>query len=400
MNEGMKELLIVKYGEVMLKGNNRPMFVNALIRNINEVFGDSVRYRIRKGQSMLYIEPEEGFDLDQATKQLRRVFGVLLFHRALEVEKDPEKIKASSVDYFAKALNGSRSFKIETRRTDKQFPQRSQEINNLLGAHIADAFPHLQVDVHDPDVTLFVNIRKEAAYIYRDKERGAGGLPVGTGGKATALLSGGIDSPLAAWLIARRGVALNALHFHSYPYTSERSKKKVIGLARQLAQYTGRMNLYVFPFTGIQEAIADHCPDDQLTIIMRRMMMKGAEKIARKTSAQALVTGESIAQVASQTMESLTVTNAAVDMPVFRPLIGMDKEEIIDFTRQIGTYNISIEPYSDCCTIFVPRHPQTKPKLEKIRESESQVDFDGMIDKAMEKVEVIEIKPEEEAMIE
>jgi len=387
--------LIVKYGEVMLKGNNRPMFVNALMRNIRAVLGDSGKYRIRKGQSMLYIEPEEGFDMDKATKQLRRVFGVLLFHRALEVEKDLESIKVHSGEYFAKALNQSRSFKIETRRTDKQFPLRSLDINNVLGQHIANSFPHLKVDVHHPDVTIYVNIRKDGAYLYHDKEKGAGGLPVGTGGKATALLSGGIDSPLAAWLIARRGVALNAVHFHSYPYTSERSKKKVIRLARQLSTYTGKMKLFVFPFTGIQEAIAEHCPKDQLTIIMRRMMMKGAEKIAGRTSAQALITGESIGQVASQTMESLTVTNASVDIPVFRPLIGMDKEEIIDFTRQIDTYKISIEPYSDCCTIFVPRHPQTKPKLEKIRESESRVDFDGLINKAMEQLEVIEIEPEE-----
>ena len=391
----MRELLIVKYGEVMLKGNNRPMFVNALIRNIRSVFGDTLSYRIRKGQSMLYIEPEEDFDMDRAVEKLRRIFGVHVFHRALEVEKDPEKIKTNSTKYFAKALNESRSFKIETRRTDKQFPQRSLEINNILGQHIANTFPHLKVDVHHPDVILYVNIRKEGVYLYRDKNRGAGGLPVGTGGKALALLSGGIDSPLAAWLIARRGVAIHAVHFHSYPYTSERSKKKVMALARQLSQYTGNMKLYVFPFTEVQEAIADYCPKDQLTVIMRRMMMKSAEKIAGKTAAQALVTGESIGQVASQTMESLAVTNAAVDLPVFRPLIGMDKEEIIDYTRKIGTYDISIEPYDDCCTLFVPRHPQTKPKLEKIRESESRVDFDALIDRGLENMEVIEIEPEE-----
>lgn len=392
----MKELLIVKYGEVMLKGNNRPQFVKALIRNIKAALQDTGDYRIRKGQSMLYIEPNGDFDLDKAVERLREVFGVLVFHRALEVEKDLDVIQKQSTEYFAGQLNGSRSFKLETRRTDKQFPHRSQDVNNIVGRHIGASFPHLTVDVHHPDVTLYINIRKDGAYMYIDKERGPGGLPVGTGGKAVTLLSGGIDSPLAAWLIARRGVALNAVHFHSYPYTSERSKKKVISLAQQLARYTGKMTLYIFPFTEIQEAIADYCPQDQLTIIMRRMMMKAASRIAARTSAQALVTGESIGQVASQTMESLTVTNAAVDLPVFRPLIGMDKEEIIDFTRQIGTYNISIQPYTDCCTIFVPRHPQTKPRLDKIKESESHVDFDSLLKKGMEHLEEIEIEPSRE----
>ncbi len=389
----MKELLIVKYGEVMLKGNNRPQFVKALIRNIKAALQGTGDYRIRKGQSMLYIEPNGDFDLDKAVERLREVFGVLVFHRALEVEKDLDAIQKQAAKYFAEQLNDSRSFKLETRRTDKHFPHRSQEVKNIVGRHIGESFPHLEVDVHNPDVTLYINIRKEWAYMYIDKERGPGGLPVGTGGKAVTLLSGGIDSPLAAWLIARRGVALDAVHFHSYPYTSERSKKKVISLAQQLARYTGKMTLYIFPFTEIQEAIADYCPQDQLTIIMRRMMMKAASRIATRTSSQALVTGESIGQVASQTMESLTVTNAAVDLPVFRPLIGMDKEEIIDFTRQIGTYNISIQPYTDCCTIFVPRHPQTKPRLDKIKESENQVDFNSLIDKGMEHIEEIVIEP-------
>ena len=381
--------MIVKYGEVILKGNNRPMFVNALISNIRSALDSAGSYYIRKGQAMLYIEPEAGFDMDRAVERLRRIFGVAVFHRALEIEKDVEEIKTRSAEYFAYALNHSSSFKIETRRTDKQFPHRSLEINNMLGQHIADTFPHLKVDVHHPEMTLYVNIRRKGVYLYRDKEKGAGGLPVGTGGKALTLLSGGIDSPLAAWLMARRGVSLRAVHFYSYPYTSERSKKKVEQLARQLSLYTGSMKLYVFPFTEIQEAIVDHCPKDQLTIIMRRMMMKSAEKIARQMSAQALVTGESIGQVASQTMESLSVTDAAVDVPVFRPLIGMDKEEIIAYARQIGTYDISVEPYDDCCTIFVPRHPQTKPRLKYIEASESRADFDGLIDKALEKMEVV-----------
>jgi thiamine biosynthesis protein ThiI len=389
----MNELLIVKYGEVMLKGNNRPFFVNALIRHIQRTIGDTGQYRIKKGQSLLYIQPEGTADLSTASERLRKVFGVVVYHRALKVEKDLEAIKHHITGYFREVLHDSRSFKIEARRSDKTFPHRSLEMNNQLGQLVVDTFPHLKVDVHHPGVTLYVDVRKEGVYLYRDKDRGPGGLPVGTGGRATVLLSGGIDSPLAAYLIARRGVEMNAVHFHSYPYTGERSKKKVIRLARQLASYTGRFRLYVFPFTRIQEAIADHCPKEQTTVIMRRMMMRSAGKVALKSRTQALVTGESIGQVASQTMESLTVTNAAVDLPVFRPLIGMDKEEIVDLTRKIGTYNISIEPYDDCCTLFVPRHPQTKPRLDKIKESESHVDFDALLEKGMEHLEEIEIEP-------
>ncbi len=387
----MEELLIVKYGEVVLKGNNRREFVNTLIRNIRQVLAGLGRYRVHKAQAMLYLEPEEGFDLDEAARRLGRVFGVHLFHRAKKVEKSLEAIRQDTVDYFSDDLNRSKTFKIEARRSDKQFAHRSQELNNILGRDVGQAFPHLRVDVHHPDITLYVNIRKEGVYIYRNQERGPGGLPVGTGGRATALLSGGIDSPLAAWLIARRGVAINALHFHSYPYTSERSRKKVEQLARILARYTGAFRLYVFPFTEIQEAIADYCPKEQLTILMRRMMMKSAEKLAAQNQSQALVTGESIGQVASQTMESLSVTDAAVNLPVFRPLIGMDKEEIIRYARHIGTYETSIQPHSDCCTLFVPKHPQTKPKLHHIEASEKRVDFDGLIDKALEKLEVEEV---------
>ena len=385
----MDELLMVKYGEVILKGNNRPFFINTLIRNIRNALSDTGTYSIRKGQSVLYIEPKEDADLNLAVERLRKVFGIHLFHRTLKVEKDMEAIRQSALQYFESILEESRSFKMESRRADKDFPYRSQEMNNQLGQLMGDHFPHLKVDVHRPDVTLYVNVRKDGVYLYRDKEKGPGGLPVGTGGRATVLLSGGIDSPVAAWLIARRGVKPSAIHFHSYPYTGERSKKKVIRLAQKLSEYMGPFPLYIFPFTQIQEAIAEHCPPGEVTIIMRRMMMKSAEKLARQINSQALVTGESIGQVASQTMEGLTVTNAAVNLPVFRPLIGMDKEEIVDWARKIETYPISIEPYQDCCTLFVPRHPQTKPRLERVLNSESRVDFEALINKALEQVEVV-----------
>jgi thiamine biosynthesis protein ThiI len=385
----MHELLMVKYGEVILKGNNRPFFINTLIRNIRHALKDTGTYSIRKGQSVIYIEPKEDADLNQATDRLRKVFGIQVFHRTLKVEKDMEVVKSSCLKYFESILNESRSFKMESRRSDKDFPYRSQEMNNQLGQLMVDHFPHLKVDVHQPDVTLYVNVRKDGVYLYRDKEKGPGGLPVGTGGRAMILMSGGIDSPVAAWLIARRGVQPAAIHFHSYPYTGERSKKKVIRLAHKLSEYTGPFPLYIFPFTKIQEAIAEHCPPGEVTIIMRRMMMKSAEKLAGHYKSQALVTGESIGQVASQTMEGLTVTNAAVSLPVFRPLIGMDKDEIMDRARKIDTYNISIEPYQDCCTLFVPRHPQTKPRLGRVENSESKVDFESLIDEALQQVELV-----------
>ena len=390
----MKELLIVKYGELMLKGNNRPFFVNTLIRNIRNQLKDLGTFHIQKGQSLLFLRFDDQNALDEAAKRLIKVFGIVLYHRALEVEKDMEHIQRAAADYFHQQLHESNTFKLETRRSDKSFSYSSYEINTILGQYLSAAFPHLKVDVHQPEVTIYLNIRRRGAYLYSDNVRGAGGLPVGTAGKAMVLLSGGIDSPLAAWLIARRGVIPEAVHFHSYPYTSERSKNKVIELARQLSLFTGKFKLHVFPFTGIQEAIVEHCPQDQVTIIMRRLMMRCAEKMAGIQKAQALITGESIGQVASQTMESLNVTNAAVQLPVFRPLIGMDKEEIVSYAKAIGTYNISIQPYNDCCTIFVPKHPQTKPRLQSITASENRVDFEGYIEKAMADTETIELEPE------
>jgi thiamine biosynthesis protein ThiI len=389
-----KEVIIVKYGELMLKGKNQPQFLNTLKENMQQVIQVAGSFKIQKGHSVLYLEPGDYADIDKAIHLLQHVFGIVLYHRALRVEKEMQKIKEQTTSYFNVRLKQATSFKLETRRADKSFPYSSHDINTELGDYVFKSYPHLEVDVHNPDVILYVNIRKDAAYLYSEKFQGPGGLPVGTGGRATALLSGGIDSPLAAWLIARRGVALDLIHFYSYPYTSERSKNKVIELSRQLARYTGELKLYVFPFTAIQEAIQEKCPPEQLTIIMRRQMMRASEKLAIEKESQALVTGESIGQVASQTLEGLTVTNSSVDMPVFRPLIGMDKEEIVNSSRGIGTYNISIQPYTDCCTIFVPEHPQTKPKLYEIQKSEESVDFDPLIEEGLKETEEILIKPD------
>jgi thiamine biosynthesis protein ThiI len=390
----MEEVIIVKYGEVMLKGQNRPFFVNTLIQNLRNVLKYAGGFKIEKGHSLIYLKPSEDASIDKAMRLIPMVFGVVVYHRALKIGKEFSEMKESIIPAFENRFNNSNTFKLETRRADKNFSYKSHEINTILGDYISQSFPHLSVDVHNPDMTVFINIRKEGVYMYSDKEKGPGGLPVGTGGKSTVLLSGGIDSPLAAWLMARRGVSLDLLHFYSYPYTSERSKNKVIELSRQLAKYAGELKLHVFPFTEIQETIVQNCPKDQLTIIMRRQMMKAAEKIASSNGSQALVTGESIGQVASQTMEGLTATNAAVDIPVFRPLIGMDKEEIVEYSRGIGTYNISIQPYTDCCTIFVPKHPQTKPKVENIEKSEEKVNFDELINNGIDNLETITVKPE------
>lgn len=392
----MQEVIIVKYGELMLKGQNRPYFLKTLIQNIRYTLQPAGKFDIKKGHSLLYIVPENGFNMEKALDLLRKVFGVVVYHRSIRTEKDIDKVIDGINHHFKTTLQESNSFKLETRRADKEFPYTSHEINTLLGDRISKSFDNLQVDVHNPDVTIFLSIRNDGIFIYSEKFKGPGGLPVGTGGKATVLLSGGIDSPLASWLIARRGVSLEALHFYSYPYTSERSKNKVIELTRQLAQYTGRIRLQVFPFTEIQEAITENCPKDQVTIIMRRWMMRVAEILAEQNNSQALITGESLGQVASQTIEGLSVTNAAVNIPVFRPLIGMNKEEIVDSTREIGTYNISIQPYTDCCTIFVPKHPQTKPELGEIEESEKKVDFHSLIEKAIKEIDSIDIEPEYE----
>ena len=388
------DIVLLKYGEIVLKGLNRPMFEQRLLKNIQRVLDPIGKFSIRKSQSMVYVEPlEVGADMEMAIERLKKVFGIVNICPAVSCEKDMKSIEETTVECLKTMDVEGKSFKVEAKREDKQFPMNSPQICQHMGGCILKNVKGLHVDVHNPDILVQIEIRKKA-YIFTEKIMGAGGMPVGTNGKAALLLSGGIDSPVSGWMISKRGVSLDAVHFHSHPYTSDRAKEKVIDLAKIISQYTGTINLHVVPFTDIQLAIIDKCPKNYLTLIMRRIMMQIAERIAVNNGAKALITGESIGQVASQTMESLAVTDNAVNIPVFRPCIGMDKEEIVQISKRIDAYETSILPYEDCCTIFVPKHPKTKPSVEEIVEAEKAlVDLEDMINAAIEGDEVIRIKP-------
>ena len=392
----MKEIILIKYGEIILKGLNRRWFENLLIKNIRSAIGNKNVESIVKGQAVIYITPNPDADIDAMVNRLSKVFGIVFIARAAVFPKDMDVILNEGVPYLEDALAFCNTFKVEARRSDKKFPLKSPEISREMGGAILRRNKHLSVDVHEPDAVVRVEIRDDEAYVYADSARmaGSGGMPTGSNGKATVLLSGGIDSPVAAWMIAKRGVEIDAVHFFSPPYTSERAKEKVIQLAREVAAYTGKYNLYIVPFTEQQLAIRDNCPEEHLTLIMRRMMMMTAERIAQKNNSLALITGESIGQVASQTIHALAVTNETVSMPVFRPLIGMDKNEIIEIARKIGTFETSILPYEDCCTVFVPKHPTTRPVLEKILQSQAKIDMEALVEKAVEETEWILIEPE------
>lgn len=385
----MEKIILAKYGEIILKGLNRPVFESRLVKNIKRAVGAGVS--VTTAQATIYIRcaPEE---TDEVAHKVSRVFGVVSVAIADVVEKDIDKICALA----AQLMKGeSGSFKVEAKRSDKKFPFKSPEICLKAGDAILDENPELTVDVHNPDTLVKIEIRDFGAYIYLNKIPGVGGMPTGSNGKATLLLSGGIDSPVAGYMIAKRGVELEAVHFYSYPYTSERAKEKVMELAKILTSYCGRMNVHIVPFTDIQLEINDKCPEEQLTILMRRFMMTIADRIAINNGSLALITGESVGQVASQTMESLLVTNEICKLPVYRPVIGMDKEEIVAIARKIGTFDVSIQPYEDCCTVFTPKHPNTKPKLEKIRLSESKLDFEGLVQRAIEGTEVVKLRRNE-----
>ncbi len=388
------DIVLLKYGEIALKGLNKPVFEQKLLSNISRVLEPVGKFSIRKSQSMIYVEPlEENIDMDEAIERMSKVFGIVNICPAVSCEKDMESIEKTTIECLNEMDVEGKTFKVEAKREDKQFPMNSPQLCQYMGGCILKNVKGLKVDVHNPDILVQIEIRKKA-YIFTQKVSGAGGMPVGTNGKAALLLSGGIDSPVAGWMIAKRGVAIDAVHFHSHPYTSDRAKEKVIELAKILSVYTGKIHLHVVPFTDIQLAIIDKCPKNYLTLIMRRIMMQIAERIAKQHRCNALITGESIGQVASQTMESLAVTDNAVDMPVFRPCIGMDKEEIITISKKIDSYETSILPYEDCCTIFVPKHPKTRPVLEDIIEAEKALDnLEEMIEAALEGDEVIVIKP-------
>ena len=370
----MKEVILCYQGEMALKGLNKATFEAALAKALRFRVRELGKFQVYKAQSTMYVEPrdeEAAANFDEAFKRVGQVFGLAALSRAAVCEKDFEAIKATAESYLGETLRGLRTFKVEAKRSDKSFPMKSPEISRELGGFLLSKHPHLKVDVHHPDIVVMVEVRDYGAYIHGPKVPGPGGLPVGTSGRALNLLSGGIDSPVAAWYMARRGLALHHIHFASPPYTSLRAKLKVVALAREVSEYTGNCMLFVVPYTKPQEYIRDNAPDVLFTVLMRRSMLRIANLVAATTDMQALVTGESLAQVASQTLAALACTDAAQDLPVLRPLIGMDKTEIVARSREIGTFETSIEPYEDCCTIFTPPHPKTRPTLAEIEAAEA-----------------------------
>ncbi len=391
----MSDIILLKLGEIVLKGLNRRTFEDKLLRIIRYSIADCGKFNTRIAQSTIYIIPEGSFDFDKALDKLRKIFGIVSIVLCKQTDKNIESIEKTAETYLYDKLVSAKTFKCNAKRSDKAFPMKSPEICATVGEYLLDKFPNLSVDVNNPDVTVNIEIRDFAAYVHSGRIHGAGGMPIGSNGKAMVLLSGGIDSPVAAYMTAKRGVELEAVHFYSHPYTSERAKEKVIKLARIVAQYAGSYKMHIVHFTNPQLEIYEKCPDDETTIIMRRVMMKVAERISEQRKCLALVTGESIGQVASQTIQALAVTDAATELPVIRPLIGMDKEEIVTIAHKIGTFNTSILPYEDCCTVFVPKHPKTKPKLQPILKSESVLDMEKIIEECVSNVETLVIKAED-----
>lgn len=389
----MNEMFLLKLGETVLKGGNRFQFENRLKTNVCRRLRPFGAFSVRLSQSTVFIEPEDdACDLDGAWDACHTVFGIVSLCRCRPCEKDVDAIFRAVMAYLGDELRAARTFKVESRRSDKRFPLNSIQLSQEVGGRIAEAVPTVAVDVHHPEYTVFVEVRDRAAYVHGPADPGAGGLPTGVGGRALVLLSGGIDSPVAGYMIAKRGVELEAVHFFSYPYTSELAKDKVLELARLMTRYCGRMTVNIVGFTEIQEAIRDNCPEEYFTLIMRRFMMMISERIARDHGCGCLVTGENLGQVASQTMEAMAVTAASVDIPIFPPLIGMDKEEIVTIARRIGTMETSILPYEDCCTVFTPRHPKTKPTKAKVDRACASLDFDALIERALQNTELVKVR--------
>ena len=388
------EIFLLKMGEMVLKGLNRRTFEERLMGNARRRLQKYGKFRIYSRQSITYVEPKEaGCDMDGAFATLSRLFGVVGLSRAKACEKTPEAILETAKTYLHDDLMAARTFKVESKRSDKTFPLTSIQLSQYVGGEHNEAFPHIQADMHHPELTVHVEVRDFAAYVHGDPAPGAGGLPVGVGGKAVSLLSGGIDSPVASWMMAKRGVALEMVHFFSYPYTSPEAKDKVLTLAQLLTPWCGRLTVHVVPFTKIQEQLRLHCPEALFTLLMRRFMMRISERVAQRVGAHGLITGESLGQVASQTMEAMAVTGQVCTLPVFRPLVGMDKEEIVRTARKIGTFETSILPYEDCCTVFTPRHPKTHPKLEEITEAEAALDIEALVEAAVQGIERVVLDP-------
>ncbi len=394
-NTSPREQILLKLGELVLKGLNRRSFEDKLMGNAKKALRPYGDFRIYSKQATTYIEPkDDACDFDGAYIAMTKLFGVAGLTRAKACEKNIPAMLETAKSYLGEQLLSAKSFKVESKRADKKFPLSSIEISQQLGGELHDAFPHLKVDVHHPEITVHVEIRDFAAYLHADPSSGAGGLPVGMSGRAVSLLSGGIDSPVASWMIAKRGVMLDMIHFFSYPYTSPEAKEKVLDLAKILVPWCGKLYVQVVPFTNIREILMRDCPEELFTILMRRFMMRIAEALAKKTGAGALVTGESLGQVASQTMAAMQTTGAVCSLPVFRPVIGMDKTEITALARRIGTFETSILPYEDCCTVFTPKHPKTKPSLAEVEAAEADLDIEALVQEAVENIERVVLSHE------
>ena len=388
----MNEMILLKLGELVLKGLNRRSFEDKLQANIHRRLNDLGQFRVYTRQSTTYVEPmREDCDMDGAFEAMKKVFGIVGVSRARACDKDKDAILAACKEYLDDQLRSAHTFKVETKRADKTFPMNSIQLSQYVGGELHEAYDNLEVDVHHPELTVHVEIRDYAAFVHADPEPGAGGLPVGINGRAVSLLSGGIDSPVASYMIAKRGVALEMVHFFSYPYTSPEAKEKVIQLARLLTPYCGHLTIHVVPFTAIQEELRRSCPEELFTVIMRRFMMRISEAVARRIGAKALVTGECLGQVASQTMEAMNVTGSVVSLPILRPVVGMDKEEIVQIARKIDTFETSILPYEDCCTVFTPRHPRLRPLPGEVEAAEANLDIEAMVKEAVTNIERVRV---------
>ena len=388
----MEDIILLKQGEIVLKGLNRRIFEDKLVSNLRRRLAPFGKFRVYAMQSTVYVEPQEpGCDMDGAFEAAKTVFGAVSVTRAAASEKDPDAIFETARRYLAEDFKRVHSFKVETKRSDKSFPMTSIQLSQYVGGLLADAYPNVAVDVHNPELTVHLEVRDLAAYVHGVPAPGAGGMPVGSNGSAVSLLSGGIDSPVSTYMMAKRGIHIIPVHFFSFPYTSQMAKEKVITLAKLLAPWCGRMTLEIVPFTHVQEEIRDNCPEEYTTIIMRRFMTRIAESIARSNGCGAIVTGESLGQVASQTMEAMAVTQECVKLPVLRPLVCLDKSEIVTIARKIGTFDTSTLPYEDCCTVFMPRHPRTKPRIEDVLAAEAPLDIDTLVAEALSGIERVQI---------
>ena len=390
----MDEIILLKLGELVLKGLNRRSFEDKLIANAQRRLRPFGKFKVYSKQSTLYVEPlNDDCDLDGAYESMKHLFGVVGLSRARACAKDKDAMLRTAQEYLGDRLSAAKTFKVESKRADKSFPMTSIQLSQYVGGELDELYPNLKVDVHHPELTVNLEVRDYAAYVHADPEPGAGGLPVGINGRAVSLLSGGIDSPVASWMIAKRGVALEMVHFFSYPYTSEEAKQKVLDLAKLLTPWCGRLMVHVVPFTAIQEELRRKCPEELFTILMRRFMMRIAQAVAERTKSGAIVTGECLGQVSSQTMEAMACTSAVCDLPILRPVVGMDKEEIVTIARKINTYDTSILPYEDCCTVFTPRHPRLRPLPGEVAEAEKLLDIDAMVKDAVDHIERIKIDP-------